>query len=45
MLAVAVSARAFTTIPKDEDTLLRELRTSPLPGTHVPVGYNWQNSW
>jgi hypothetical protein len=28
-----------------EDTLSRELRTPPFPATHVPVGYNWQNSW
>ena len=44
MLAVAVSARASAALPKEEATLSRELRTPPLPATHVPVGYCWQNS-
>jgi hypothetical protein len=44
MLAVAASARASATLLSEEATLSRELRTSPLPGTHVPVGYCWQNS-
>ena len=44
MLAVAVSARALAALPKEEATLSRELRTPPLPATHVPVGYCWQNS-
>ena len=28
-----------------EDTLSRELRTPPLPATHVPIGYSGQNRW
>jgi hypothetical protein len=45
MLAVAVSARALTATPGSEDTLSRELRTPPLPETHVPIGYSGQNRW
>jgi hypothetical protein len=44
MLAVAASARAYAALPKEEDTLSRELGTPPLPETHLPVGYCWQNS-
>src|SRR5262245_1659678 len=44
MLAVAVSAHAPTTTLAGEATLSRELPTSPLPGTQVPVEYRWQNS-
>jgi hypothetical protein len=43
-LAVAASAHAPTAIPRDEVTLSRGLRTPPLPATHAPVGYCWQNS-
>jgi hypothetical protein len=44
MLAAAAPARARAAFPKEEATLLRELHTPPLPETHVPVGYCWQNS-
>jgi len=44
VLAVATSAHAGVDIPKDEGTLCRGLRTSPLPGTHASVGDCWQNS-
>jgi hypothetical protein len=44
MLVVAASARVFAALPKEEDTLSRELGTSPLLETHFPVGYYWQNS-
>jgi hypothetical protein len=44
VLAVAVLAHAAAAIPKDEGTLCRGLRTSPLPGTHASVGDCWQNS-
>ncbi len=43
-LAVAASAHAPAAIPRDEVTLSRGLRTPPLPATHAPVGYCWQNS-
>src|SRR5262249_533008 len=43
VLAVAVSARACTTTPQGEGTVSRELRTPPLPATHVPLGYDGQN--
>jgi hypothetical protein len=43
-LAVAASAHASAAIPEDEVTLSRRLRTPPLPATHAPVGYCWQNS-
>src|SRR5580704_2332172 len=43
MLAVVGSARAGTTTPRSEDTLSRELRTPPLPATHVAVANSWQN--
>jgi hypothetical protein len=35
---------AAATLPKEEATLSRELRTPSLPRTHLPVGYRWQNS-
>src|SRR5262249_30688098 len=35
---------AAAALPKDEGTLCRGLRTSPLPGTHASVGDCWQNS-
>src|SRR5262249_31213945 len=38
------SARAWAALPKEEDTLSRGLRTSPLPGTHASVGDCWRNS-
>ena len=44
MLAVAASARVSAALPKEEDTLSRELGTPPLPEKHLPVGYCWQNS-
>src|SRR5438309_1258259 len=44
MLAVAASARASAALPKEEVTLSRGLHTPPLPATHAPVGYRWQNS-
>src|SRR5215471_8318710 len=44
VLAVAAVAHAGAAIPKDEGTLCRGLRTSPLPGTHASVGDCWQNS-
>ena len=44
MLAVTGSARAYAVIPRDEDTLSRGLRTSPLPGTHASVADYWQNN-
>jgi hypothetical protein len=44
MLAVAPQPRGVMARPEPEDTLSRELRTPPLPETHVPVGYCWQNS-
>ena len=44
LLAVAASARAFAALPEEEATLSRGLRTPPLPATHAPVGYCWQNS-
>ena len=44
MLAVAASARASAALPREEDTLSRELGTPLLPEAHSPVGYCWQNS-
>src|SRR5215207_1620484 len=44
MLAVAASARTWAALPREEDTLSRELGTPPLPEAHFPVGYCWQNS-
>ena len=45
VLAITASTRAFAAIRStDEATLFQELRTSPLPVTHVLVGYRWQNS-
>ena len=44
MLGVVTSAHAPVTIPKDEATLSQQLRTPPLPVTHVLVGYWWQNT-
>src|SRR3954447_9717060 len=44
MLAVAALARASAATLAGEVTLLRELRTPPLPKAHVPVGYCWQNN-
>jgi hypothetical protein len=43
MLAVAVSARAFTTDPRIEVTLFPRLRTSPLPVTPAGVADQWRN--
>src|SRR5271157_1929401 len=48
MLAVAVSARAFTADPRIEVTLSPRLRTSPLPGTPAGVADRWtprRNDW
>src|SRR3954470_19016974 len=44
MLAVAASARTWAALPREEDTLSRELGTPRLPEAHFPVGYCWQNS-
>src|SRR4051794_17886044 len=44
MLAVAALARASAATLAGEVTLLRELRTPPLPKAHVPVGSCWQNN-
>src|SRR5262245_12074202 len=44
MLAVAASAHASAALSKEEVTLSRGLHTPPLPTTHAPVGYRWQNS-
>src|SRR5271157_4253868 len=44
MLAVAVSARAFAALPREEVTLSRGLGTPLLPETRAPVGYCWQNN-
>ena len=45
VLAITAAARAFAAIRlADGATLSQELRTSPLPVTHVLVGYRWQNS-
>jgi len=44
MLAVVTAARACVTILSDEATLSQQLHTSPLPVTHVLVGYCWQNN-
>lgn len=44
LLAVAVTARAWAALPKEEDTFCRVLDTSLSPKTHLPVGYCWQNS-
>jgi hypothetical protein len=43
MRAIAALARASAALPKEEATLSRELGTSLLPATHVPVGYGRQN--
>ena len=43
MLAVAVSARAFTADPRIEVTLSPRLRTSPLPVTPAGVADRWRN--
>src|SRR5580698_2522089 len=43
MLAVAVSARAFTADPRIEVTLSPKLQTSPLPVTPVGVADRWRN--
>ena len=44
MLGVVTSAHAPVTIPTDEAPVSQQLRTPPLPVTHVLVGYCWQNS-
>src|SRR5262249_18922655 len=43
-LAVAETARAWAALHREEATLCRELDTSALRKTHLPVGYRWQNS-
>src|SRR5208337_679479 len=43
MLAVAVSARAFTADPRIEVTLSPRLRTSLLPVTPAGVADRWRN--
>jgi hypothetical protein len=43
VLAVATLAHASVAIRRDEDTLSRGLRTSPLPGTHAAVADDGQN--
>ena len=43
MLAVAVSARAFTADPKIEVTLSPRLRTTPLPVRPAGVADRWRN--
>ena len=44
VLAVAASAHASAAILSDMAALSPELRTPPLPATHVWVGYGWQNN-
>src|SRR5436305_6009304 len=45
MLRVAaLTSRSRLPSVQEEVTLCRELRTSPLPAAHVPVGYCWQHS-
>src|ERR1700688_4304433 len=44
LLAVAVTARAWAALRVEEATLCRELQTTRLPVSPVPVGYCWQNS-
>jgi hypothetical protein len=44
VLAVTVSTHVSTAVLADVAALSRQLHTSPLPRTHVPVGYGWQNS-
>jgi len=44
VLVVTASAHASAAILVDEATLSQELRTPPLPATHVLVGYRWQNN-
>ena len=44
VLVVATSAHALVTTLADEATWSQQLRTPPLPVTHVLVGYCWQNN-
>jgi hypothetical protein len=44
VLAVAASTRVSTAVLMNVAALSRQLHASPLPGTHVLVGYGWQNN-